>query len=110
MKNDFNIKLGLRIRELRIAKGLTQSELADLLEMERSNLTRIEGGKQAPNYENLIKLSSILNVEIKDIFEFEHTIKTVKQLKTEIIKQLDKLSTKELNYINKSIKELQFLN
>ena len=110
MKNDFNIKLGLRIRELRIAKGLTQSELADLLEMERSNLTRTEGWKQAPNYDNLIKLSSILNVEIKDIFEFEHTIKTEKQLKTEIIKQLDKLSTKELNYINKSIKELQFLN
>lgn len=109
MKNDFNIKLGLRIRELRTAKGITQSELADLLEMERSNLTRIEGGKQAPNYENLIKLSTVLNVDIKDIFEFEHTIKTQNQLKSEIVKQLDNLSTKELNFINKSIKELQFL-
>ena len=36
-------------------------------------------------------------------------IKTEKQLKAEIVKQLDSLSTKELNFINKSIKELKFL-
>lgn len=109
MKNDFNTKLGLRIRELRVTKRITQGKLADLLEMERSNLTRIECGKQAPNYENLMKISLALNVEIKEIFDFEHTIKTEKQLKAEIVKQLDSLSTKELNFINKSIKELKFL-
>lgn len=52
---------------------------------------------------------TVLNVDIKDIFEFEHTVKTQNQLKSEIVKQLDNLSTKELNFINKSIKELQFL-
>ena len=41
MENNFNKKLGLRIRELRLAKGIKQSELADMLDMERSNLTRI---------------------------------------------------------------------
>ena len=41
-------KLGKRIKELRTAKGLKQREIADFLDMERSNYTRIESGKQSP--------------------------------------------------------------
>lgn len=100
MGNNFNSKLGLRIRELRISKGIKQGELADLLNMERSNLTRIESGKQRPNDDNLIKLSEIFGVEIKDIFDFEHTIKNQSQLKKEISNNLDDLSVQELNYIS----------
>ena len=44
MKTGINKKLGARIRELRIANNHTQSDLADLLNMDRSNLTRIETG------------------------------------------------------------------
>ena len=72
MANDFNKKLGLRIRELRLAKKIKQGEFADLLNMERSNFTRIESGKQRPNDENLYKIANILGVEIKDLFDFEH--------------------------------------
>lgn len=106
MNLNFNKKLGLRIRELRIVKGIKQSSLADLLEMERSNLTRIEGGKQVPNSENLMKIASILGVELKDIFDFEHITKSSDEIKAEIVNQLENLSHKELNYVNKSIKLL----
>lgn len=109
MGNNFNTKLGLRIRELRISKGIKQGELADLLNMERSNLTRIEGGKQRPNDDNLIKLSEIFGVEIKDIFDFEHSIKNQSQLKKEISNNLDDLSVQELNYINKTITNIKQL-
>ena len=109
MGNNFNSKLGLRIRELRISKGIKQGELADLLNMERSNLTRIESGKQRPNDDNLIKLSEIFGVDIKDIFDFEHTIKNQSQLKKEISNNLDDLSVQELNYINKTITNIKQL-
>ena len=49
METNFNKKLGTRIREIRIARHIKQGELADMLNMERSNLTRIESGKQRPN-------------------------------------------------------------
>ncbi len=88
MINDFNKKLGLRIRELRLARKIKQGQFADLLNMERSNFTRIESGKQRPNDENLYKIASILNVEIKDLFDFEHN-KPNKDLMSEIIAKLN---------------------
>ena len=87
MSNDFNKKLGLRIRELRLAKKIKQGEFADLLNMERSNFTRIESGKQRPNDENLYKIAKILGVEIKDLFDFEHK-KPDKELISEIVNKL----------------------
>ena len=87
MTSDFNKKLGLRIRELRLAKKIKQGEFADLLNMERSNFTRIESGKQRPNDENLYKIANILGVEIKDLFDFEHQ-KSDKDLISEIVDKL----------------------
>lgn len=109
MQNNFNKKLGLRIRELRLAKNIKQGELADILNMERSNLTRIESGKQRPNDDNIIKLAKIFGVEIKDLYDFEHTIKTINEVKQSIITNLDGLSKKELNYIAKVIKDIKYL-
>ena len=100
MSNDFSKKLGLRIRELRLSKGLKQGELADLLEMERSNLTRIESGKQRPNDDNIIKIAEIFKVEVQELFNFGHQ-KTHIELKENIIKMINELSDKELKYIYK---------
>lgn len=100
--------LGLRIRELRIAKGYKQGEFADLLDMERSNLTRIENGKQKPNDENLIKIAKILDVELKDLFDFGH-IKSNETLKINIIENLNTLNDKELQYIYKMVNGIKGL-
>lgn len=87
MSENFNKKLGLRIRELRLAKNIKQSEMADMLNMERSNFTRIEIGRQRPNDDNLEKIAGLLDVEIKDLFDFEH-----KQPKENLISEIiDKL-------------------
>ena len=87
MSENFNKKLGLRIREIRLSKKIKQSELADKLNMERSNFTRIESGKQCPNNDNLEKIAEILGVEIKDLFDFNHK-KPVENLIDEIIIKL----------------------
>ena len=95
-------KLGYRIKELRIARNLKQCELADKLNMERSNLTRIENGKQRPSDENLEKIAKILKVEIKELFDFGH-IKSRDELIDAIDKQLQELTSKELEYFHKSL-------
>ena len=48
-------KLGLRIKELREKRGLTQLKLAEILNMEASNLSKIERGVQIPKEESLEK-------------------------------------------------------
>lgn len=103
--NDFSKKLGLRIKELRIAKKFKQTELADMLDMERSNLTRIENGMQRPNDENIIRIAKFLEVEVKDLFDFEHFIPR-KTLISQINKYLNEMNDSQVQYIHKSVRNL----
>lgn len=105
MESSHNKKLGLRIRELRIAKGIKQGQIADMLDMERSNFTRIESGKQAPTDKNLEKIATILGVHLKDLYDFEH-LKTRDELISLITKLLPDLTDKELRFYYKSLENL----
>ena len=58
-------KVGRRIKQLRESLKIKQFELAEMLDMEPSNLTRIESGYQMPKEENLVKIAGILGVKEK---------------------------------------------
>lgn len=58
-------KVGRRIKQLRESLKIKQFELAEMLDMEPSNLTRIESGYQMPKEENLVKIAGILGVKKK---------------------------------------------
>jgi len=64
--------LGLRIKELREKRGFTQLRLAEILNMEASNLSKIERGVQIPKEESLEKLVQALDIEVKDLFDNAH--------------------------------------
>lgn len=102
MTSNIKEKIGIRIRELRQAKGLKQCELADMLDMERSHLTRIESGKHRPSDENLAKIANILEVKISDLFDTDH-IKTRNELITEINKLFPTLTDQEIKFCYKNI-------
>lgn len=67
-------KLGLRIKELREKQGLTQLKLAEILDMEASNLSKIERGIQIPKEESLENISNALKVDVKELFNYTHII------------------------------------
>ena len=67
-------KLGLRIKELRAKQGLTQLKLAEIVDMEASNLSKIERGIQIPKEESLDNISKALNVEVKELFDYTENI------------------------------------
>lgn len=69
--SEYIIQLGKRIQEERKKKGLTQYKLAKEMFMEQSNLARIEDGKTNPTVKTLLKISQILDCEVKDFFNFE---------------------------------------
>ena len=108
MKTNLSKRLGLRIKELRIAQNLKQCDLADLLDMERSNLTRIESGKQRPSDENLEKIAKILNIELYELFDNEH-LQDKKDLVNSLKSLLDTLNENELRYLYKTIQNLKQL-
>ena len=66
-----SMQVGKRIKELREAKGMKQVELADLIDMEATNLSKLEKGVHLPKEDNLNKITNALGVEIKDLFPTE---------------------------------------
>lgn len=56
--------LGSRIRQLREEGGLTQAELAERLEVDRSTVTAYETGKREPNTAGLRLIASIFGVSV----------------------------------------------
>jgi len=101
-------KVGRRIKQLRESLKIKQFELAEMLDMEPSNLTRIESGYQMPKEENLVKIAGILGVKEKDLFDFgeEQNKEELIQKINSLLEQCDKL---ELEYIYNSIRQLRII-
>lgn len=57
-----------RLKDLRLKKGLTQTELGKKLGVKQSTFTNWENGKREPNFETLIKLADLLEVSVDWLF------------------------------------------
>ena len=69
-KEEFILKVGSRIRELRTQKGLTIEQLATEAGMETKQLQRIELGQINTSIFQIYRLSKALGVYLKEIFNF----------------------------------------
>lgn len=101
--------LGIRIKELRERNKITQLKLAELINMESSNLSKLERGMQMPKEESLESIANVLNVEVKELFDFDH-IKQKNDLLKSLINILNNSTEDEIQMYYKvitSIKELR---
>ncbi len=67
-----NIKIlvGKRVKELRNKLGISQEELADIVELDRTYITSVECGKRNISIVNIEKLAKALNVSLSKFFDF----------------------------------------
>lgn len=104
-----SMQVGKRIRELREARNLKQVELAELIDMEATNLSKLEKGTHLPKEDNLNKIINALNIDIKDLFDFGH-IKTKEELIEDINEIFKNATLEEMQFFHKimmSYKELK---
>lgn len=59
------------IKELRAERGMTQQELADLVNVRRETIIRLERGKYNPTLSMAIDIARIFGKSIEEIFIFE---------------------------------------
>ena len=64
--------LGKRIKELRTKRGFSQEQLAEMIDVGQRNLSKIECGNNFVTAETLSKLLAALNIEAKELFDFNH--------------------------------------
>ncbi len=62
------LNLGVRVRELRRAKGWTLEQAARQAGLARSTLSKIENGQMSPTYEALRKLAGGLAISVPQLF------------------------------------------
>lgn len=70
------IYIGTKIKEYRLQRGLTQKELAVLVDMGDTTIANYEKGFRTPKKNTLFKISSALSVTIDDLFPPIHKADT----------------------------------
>jgi transcriptional regulator with XRE-family HTH domain len=71
LQKDIAKKLGKRIAGLRKSKNYSQADLSYEANIDLSTLSRLERGVLNVTLEILISITCALQVDIKDIFDFE---------------------------------------
>lgn len=61
--------LGSRIQAIRIAKGISQEELADVASISKNSVNRIESGRINPTAGTLFAIAKGLNTDIGELFK-----------------------------------------
>lgn len=96
--------LGSRIKELRKLRGLSQEKLSEKINIDPKHLSRIEVGRGFPSLDTLERIAKVLNVELKDFFEFAHEAKSQKELKEALNSLLKETNEEGLRLLVKIIR------
>jgi XRE family transcriptional regulator, regulator of sulfur utilization len=68
-------RFGLRLREIRATRHMTQEEFAELVGMSVDFLSLIERGRNAPSFETLDRIAKKLKLPVADLFTFSDGIR-----------------------------------
>lgn len=69
MEHNLKQKIGLRVKAARMQKGMTQPQLAEVINKAFETVSNIERGKTAPNFQTLLDISVALGVPMRDFFD-----------------------------------------
>jgi len=68
--NTVQTQFGKRLRDLRLARGLSQEELAFRSGVHRTYLGGIERGKRNPSLKNVVAIAKALGITLSELFLF----------------------------------------
>jgi transcriptional regulator with XRE-family HTH domain len=79
-KNRDFIQLGNKIREIREIRGMSQVVLAGKLNKSKETISNFERGKTIPSVATLVSLARVLDIQIKDFFDYTPAAKDDKNI------------------------------
>jgi transcriptional regulator with XRE-family HTH domain len=68
-KQEVQLKVGESIRQIRLAKGISQRQLAFAAKKDPQSLERVENGKTCPTIFYLVEICEALEVNVKDVLQ-----------------------------------------
>jgi transcriptional regulator with XRE-family HTH domain len=71
---DIKMKIGIRLRELRKIKRLSQEKFSFECNLDRTYIASIEQGKRNVSIANIEKIAHALNISVKEFFNHDFFI------------------------------------
>lgn len=89
-------KIGEKIKKMRISKGMSQVDLANLCGFEKTNMNRIEAGNTNPTIKTLLNICHHLNIKLFDLLPNNTTMPKfdINNLKTKELTKAARLKGK----------------
>ncbi|MCD7780315.1 MAG: helix-turn-helix domain-containing protein, partial [Candidatus Gastranaerophilales bacterium] len=100
------ILIGKKIKELRLRKGLTQEDLAEMINTDQRNISYIECGHNFPS-RSLMEIAKALNVTLPELFDFEHLKTDSEYKKKYICENINEISDDDLTIIYRVLKAMR---
>lgn len=66
-------QFGQRVRALRLARGLSQEELAFKVGIHRTYIGGVERGERNPSLKNIAAIARALNITLRELFSFNNS-------------------------------------
>ena len=104
MKTDL-LLFAMRLKSLRRKRHLTLEKLAELAELTPNHIAKLEAAKSNPSFTALSNLSKALNIEMKDLFDYED-FKKPEYIAQKLKNVLENADTKYLHLLYKIHKSL----
>ena len=100
--------LSRRVREERKRKGLTQSELSELVNKTPETICHIENGVAATKLSTIDKLAEIFDIEPYELFKEKDPLDLAKitGIRLELLQELEEASDDTLSLVLELIKKL----
>lgn len=95
--------LGARVKELRKIADLSQEQLSARVDIESKYLSRIEVGGCYPSLEVLERIADALQVEMKELFDYQHFARNASNPKG-VESLIHEASPDQLRLLNRIIK------
>ena len=87
------MKIGVRIKQVRTAKGLSQKQVALALQMDQAQFSRIESGRTDPAFSVIEKIAQALGVALEQLIQAEGNLRPVDAYEQSLVEKLQLLET-----------------
>ena len=102
---------GIKIKEIRQQRGLTQKQLGDICGIADANIRKYENGKQNPKIETLQKIANALGVPVTELLNYNYdTIDGEKVRVYDLTDMESKQAVDTIKYIQKSMENSTGIN
>jgi transcriptional regulator with XRE-family HTH domain len=98
------IQVGRALAQARLDDGRTQEEVAELLEIDKQSISRIETGKAWPTLARLVALTSLYGVDISSVFRSGSADSG--HVAADLIEQLERLNAEDRVWVRRWLKQL----